>query len=150
MIRTAEKRDKRFIAKITKEMSTQRYKLREKRLPARKERYRKFTRLLEAEGFRFPTETLSSYGVRKFAEDFSKLKAYAIPDFLIHALHVPLEAADVEYFHEIRTLRNTIAHGDAENLSLAQISKINDLFRNWTSLIEDHLLTNYFIIEDYS
>lgn len=150
MVVRAEKRDRKFISGITKEMSIQRYKLREKKDANRKDRYRKFTRMLEQQGFRFPTETLSSYGVRKFGEDFSRLKAFAIPDFLTKALHVPLDAEDVKYFHKVRTIRNNIAHGDASSVTLKDIGVINDFFRSWALLIDEHLLTNYFINEDYS
>ncbi len=150
MIVRAESRDEMFISNITDEMSIQRYKLRTRKKHGHEERYRKFTKLLQEQGYRFPTESFSSYGIRRLDDDLSRLKAYAIPDFLIAAFHVPLDPKDVKYYHKVREMRNQIAHGHSVKVSLKELSKINDLFRRWSLLINEHLLANYFIIEDYS
>ena len=150
MVARAEKRDKMFILNITKEMSIQRYKLRTKKQYGHEERYKKFTKLLQQQGYRFPTETFSSYGIKRLEDDLSRIKAYSIPDFLINAFHIPLDPKDVKYYHKIRELRNQVAHGKSIKVNLKEISKINDLFRRWTLLINEHMLANHFIIEDYS
>jgi hypothetical protein len=61
-------------------MSIQRYKLRTKKLHGHEERYKKFTKLLQQQGYRFPTETFSSYGIKRLEDDLSRIKAYSIPD----------------------------------------------------------------------
>lgn len=150
MIARAENRDKTFISNITDEMSSERQKLRFSKKHTDVLRYKKYSKVLKEKGYRFPTETFSSYGIRGLADDLSKLKAHAIPKFLMQAFHVPLDSKDIRYYQEIRELRNQIAHGKIVNVNLKKVSRINDFFHRWTLLINEHLVVNYFIIEDYS
>jgi hypothetical protein len=147
----AEDRDKKFVSNISSDMEFNRRKLRTIKHDSRhKEQYKKYSKLLKEEGYRFPTETFSSYGIRGLMDDLTRLKANALPKFLMQAFHIPLDPKDIKFYHEVRELRNQIAHGKIANVNLKKVSLVNDLFHRWTSLIDEHLLVNYFIAEDYS
>jgi hypothetical protein len=66
--------------------------------------------MLVSEDFRFPTEMFSLYGVEMLLKQLreKKIKAYMIPELLVHAFHVDLTTAQMNNFEEIRLLRNDV------------------------------------------
>lgn len=109
--------------------------------------YRKArTALIEA-GYRFPSELLSSYGIRMLSQKLGNLRAADIPDLLVHGLHMELDRQTIEQFHNIRDVRNKIAHGESVTLTLSQLSSHNELLRDLASQIDAHLAM-YFMIHE--
>jgi len=125
-------------------------KLQDSDKPSWQDRYRKYARLAAAEGYRFPGELLSAYGIRNLALKLKRLKAFEIPGILLEALHVDLSTADVQAYEEIRAIRNGIAHGGTMRLSMKQVVGFNKKLRDLAIKISDHLTENYFVIEKYA
>jgi len=121
-----------------------------KNVKSKHEKYKKYSKVLLGTGYRFPTERLSSYGVRMLIERHKNLKAHAIPDLLAHGLAVPFTAAEKTQYDRIRDKRNKVAHGRPEQIDLAYIRTVNDFFRDMTFRINTHLLDHYFVVEEYA
>jgi hypothetical protein len=116
----------------------------------KEQKYAKFSALLESQGYRFPSERMSSYGVRMLVEQHKNLKAHAIPDLLEHGLLLPLAVSEKRQYDQIRTKRNAIAHGNSPTLGLADVRHANDFFRDMTFRINSHLLEHFFVVERYA
>lgn len=116
----------------------------------KKQKYKKFSAILRTKGFRFPTERLSAYGVRMLIERLASLKAFAILDFLSHGLALPVTTAEKQTYDSIRKIRNKIAHGDTVSLTLDDVRKANDFFRDMTFRVNSHIIENFLIIEKYA
>lgn len=121
-----------------------------KNVKGKHQKYLKYSKLLRDAGYRFPSERLSSYGVRMLIERHKNLKAHAIPDLLEHGFSVPLTAAEKAKYDQIRDKRNKVAHGHPEQIDLAYIRMVNDFFRDLTFRINSHLLENFFVLEEYA
>ncbi len=124
-------------------------KLQEPEKPAKAQKYQKYSKELVEAGHKFPSELLASYGVRLLAEKIKNLKSVDIPDLLIQALHCKIDA---QRFHQIRDIRNKIAHGRTGEvrLILTKAIKINDDLRNFATTIDKHLIEHYFVLEKYA
>ncbi len=116
----------------------------------KEEKYQKHSAILETENYRFPTEILSSYGVRMLVDRHKNLKAHAIPDIIEHGLLIPLSDSEKREFNRIREQRNKIAHGKNANLDLRAVSVANDHFREMTFRINSRLVQHFFVIERYA
>ncbi|MGK3111950.1 HEPN domain-containing protein [Candidatus Pantoea formicae] len=111
--------------------------------------YKNATLSLLKKDFRFPSEMFSSFGVKMLSNKINSLKSVDIPDFLKEAFSFDLSDSDAMKFHDIRQLRNKIAHGDEVNLSLADITEKCKLLSAIAKEFDQHLLRNYFISEQY-
>jgi len=114
------------------------------------QKYQKYSKVLLDAGFRFPTERLSSYGVRMLIERHKNLKAHAIPDLLVHGFAMHMSAAEKTQFESIREKRNKVAHGRHQKIDLAYIRTVNDFFRGMTFRINTHIMEHFFVVEQYA
>jgi hypothetical protein len=115
-----------------------------------RDRYRTVSRALASKNFRFPGELLNTYGVKSLVEDISKLKAVQIPELLRTAFAVPLTDKEVEQFHQIRTERNNVAHGNAGPLDMRMVTSYGLFLRKLAVKTADHLSEHFFVIEKYA
>jgi hypothetical protein len=121
-----------------------------KNVKGKHQKYQKYSRILRDTGYRFPSERLSSYGVRMLIDRHKNLRAQAIPDFLEHGLSICLTNAEKTQYNLIRERRNKVAHGRPEKLDLAYIRTVNDFFRDLSFRINSHLLEHFFVLEEYA
>jgi len=57
--------------------------------------------------------------------------------------------SDVLKFHNVREVRNKIAHGEEVNLTIEQVTNMSKDLRGLALEIDQHLLRYYFISENY-
>ena len=88
-------------------------------------------------------------GVRSLILKMKKLKAFEIPDVLVEALLVDLSEAEINKYHEIRDIRNGVAHGDPVTLTMRQAVEMNGVLRDLAQKISSHLAEHFFVIEKY-
>lgn len=112
-------------------------------------RYQKYSKTLVDNGYRFPTERFSAYGARMLVQRIGNLRANDIPDLLKNGLYMDISEREIQKFHEIRDIRNKIAHGEKVNLYLRNISEKNNFLRNMAKLTDQHLVKNFFISEEF-
>ncbi|WP_256414829.1 hypothetical protein [Acinetobacter sp. 5862] len=55
------------------------------------------------------------------------LKARDIPKVLINVLLIELTPEEIEKFHNIRNIRNNIAHGQPVNLNIKLVAEYNEV-----------------------
>lgn len=116
----------------------------------KKPKYMKYTNLLKKKNFKFPSELLSAYGVRKLKEDLKNLRSVGIPDILMTGLHFDMKEAEVQEFHKIRDIRNAIAHGKRKTLDIPRAMECNRFLRDLAVRIDNHIVSNYFVIEEFA
>ncbi len=150
LLEIAEKRDRYFSSLPQQsEVANAKSKLRTNKV-GKEQRYAKFGIILRDCGYRFPTDRMSSYGVRMLIERHKKLRAHDIPDLLEHGLSIPVSQSSKDKFYAIKDKRNKVAHGRMQNLDLSYIREANDFFRDMTFLINSHILEDYFVVEEYA
>lgn len=127
------------------------------------QKYRKHSEILSCDpNFRFPCELFALYGLKRFMQDTlgDNFQSVMIPDILRSAFHMDLSEKmnmhqdlvhmDIEQtFDSARKIRNAIAHGDEPTIGLKKVVAYSDFFRKLTIRIDKHLITHYFIIEQY-
>lgn len=113
-----ERRSRTFITSTPPDVLAHKRKLQEPIKPAKLLKYRKHTKALVSAGYQFPSNLLSSYGARILERKLDNLKAFEIPDLLKEGLHMNLSRATITRFTEIRSMRNTVAHGNPVVLEL--------------------------------
>jgi hypothetical protein len=101
--------------------------------------YRKQSRELDEAGFRFPGELMAAYGVHAFIANTKKLKAVNIPIVLTGAFQVDLANSEIDKFHEIRGIRNGIAHGDPVAITMKEAVVMNGELRQLALKISTHI-----------
>jgi len=143
-------RSKRYMAPHVTKIAKLKRKLQDSEKSSWRDRYRKYGRLLADERYRFPGELLAAYGVRHLVSKLSKLKAHEIPDLLVDGLLMDLTKSEMKKYHEIREMRNAIAHGSPLNLSIRKVVNMNIALRNLAIKIADHFTENFFVIEKYA
>lgn len=149
-IMLAEKRARRFILSQSNKTKNHKRKLQEPIKTAKIKKYEKHSKALVNVGYRFPTELLSAYGVRMLVEKTNQMKAYEIPDMLQKGLHIELKNNTIETFHNIRDMRNRIAHGEKVRSSLKKVMGMNTYLRGLAKTIDQHLVEHFFVIEKYA
>lgn len=107
----------------------------------------KFTKELAKIGYRFPTELFSGYGARVLIQKLGNLRAADIPDLLREGLHMEIDDDAVAKFHDVRNLRNRIAHGDAVNLTFRDVARKNDILKKLSYDLDRHLNLHFFVSE---
>lgn len=117
---------------------------------SKNQKYQKYTEELKKSNYKFPSELLSYYGVIKLKEELKNMKSVGIPDILVNGLHLNIKEEDIEMFHKIRDIRNSIAHGKNKNLDIKSAMKYNKFLRKFAVSIDKHIVNNYFVIEKFS
>lgn len=145
-----DSRLKRFLAPLSPDIAKMKRKLQDSENPGWRERYKKYSRLLDKEGFRFPGELLAAYGVRYLIQKHKNLKAYEIPEVLVEALRINLSETEIRKYHKVRELRNDIAHGEPISLTIRQSVEMNKELRQLAIKISAHVIEHFFVIEKYA
>jgi hypothetical protein len=122
---------------------------------SRAERARKFTRILEKEGYRFPSEILAVYGAKQLQlridpKSRQEVKAAGIPDLLSDALLLQVTKAQRQLFDELRMLRNDIAHGALPSVTVQDAIKTTTALRKWAVRIDEYVVQHFFVLEKYA
>src|SRR6267154_4382033 len=105
--------------------------------PHKVERYRKHTRILDQEGYRFPSELLASYGVRMLASKMGELRAVEIPALLGQGLHFKFTDDALSRYSRYREVGNNIAHGKPTAQSLKDAFDVRKNLGKLASQIDD-------------
>lgn len=100
---------------------------------------------LERNNIRLPSEHFSAYGIFALGQKLKDLKSKDIPEVLINVLLIGLSDDEVKNFHNIRELRNNIAHGRKVNLNIKTVTEKNKTLTSLAKKIDLHI-TNYFLI----
>lgn len=145
----AAERDKMFMQAISTDAYGSKRILRGKRDKAKIAQYKASARKLAAIGYRFPSELLSSFGVKMLNQKVGNLKANDIPELLMHGLHLELDADTIQKYHEFRNIRNSLAHGRRVELSIKEVSERNEVLRKMAYALDVHLNEHFMIFEDY-
>jgi hypothetical protein len=146
----AETRASKFIQSISDETRKHKRKLQEPIKLKNAKKYEKHAKILVNSGYRFPTELLSSYGIRMLIQKTKKMKARDIPEFLQNGLHMNMSEEKVTKFMEFKDRRNKIAHGEKVTLSMRQVMGIHKFLHELAISIDKHLIEHFFVIEKYT
>jgi hypothetical protein len=118
----ARDRTTRFLSSPHVGITLYKRKLQDRRAPHKLLKYRKYGELLDAKGFRFPTDLLAHFGVvhllTKIKDDRS-IRAWEIPGLIEECLLFPMTQAERDLYESARITRNNIAHGKAPVITLA-------------------------------
>ena len=143
-----EKRDK-TIALVSINASTENNvrKLRERMIPSKVEKYVKINTELKSNGYRFPSDHFSAYGILRLWEQIEEMRAVQIPKIIQEALGLSWTDDEITNFHRIRDLRNNIAHGVLKEVDLSAAIDDNRFLRNLAIKVDKHIVKHFFIIE---
>jgi hypothetical protein len=149
---TADRRAKVFLANSSQAIIDSKRKLQEPAKGAKKGSYQKHSTVLVKNGFRFPSELLAPYGVKNLILKATPKgsKAFEIPELLRDALCFPLEAKDNTRLNSIREIRNQIAHGKAEKLTLKEALGIGKDLRAFAAKVDAHAVEHFFVLEAFT
>lgn len=125
------------------------------------QRYKKHIDILDKEAkYRHPSELLATYGLKYFIETVTgnNFKSVMIPDALEFAFgldltekinqHTDLIDKDLkETFDTMRSIRNSIGHGNANNLGFEKVMDLIRFLRYFAVKIDDHLVKHFFVLE---
>ncbi|WP_016951133.1 HEPN domain-containing protein [Anabaena sp. PCC 7108] len=114
-------------------------------------KYKKAINELIQQGYMFPSQLLSVYGLnelKKELDNIKYMKSKEIPRILNDVFGLEMTEQEKENFQEITDIRNKIAHGEIKEIDLSKAIKMNNFFRELALKIDKHLITNFFIIED--
>ena len=127
-------------------------KLQEYRTSSNLDGYVTYGRKLAGSGFRFPSELLARFGLRKLLDlvkgDY--IRAIEIPILVEEILQLRLDPqSEVAAFQNYRKIRNRIAHGRASgaSLHLKKAVEANNFLRNLALKIDKHVVEHYLIVE---
>jgi len=149
-IELAETRASKFIQSISDETKKHKRKLQEPIKLKNAKKYEKHAEILVNSGYRFPTELLSSYGIRMLIQKTKKMKARDIPELLQNGLHMNLNDEKVTKFIQFKDMRNAIAHGKNVRLSMKQVMDVHKFLHELAISIDKHLIEHFFVIEKYT
>lgn len=96
-------------------------------------------------GYGFPSDLFSSYGANMLVQKVGNMKSVDIPKILMEGLHLEIDTSLVDDFHNVREMRNKIAHGEVVNLTIEQVTNMSKTLKNFTKAVDQHLLRYYFI-----
>lgn len=146
----AEQKDKKFLTATPASVLKHKRGLQDSPQPGKAEKYKAHTQVLTSAGYRFPSELLSSYGVRMLIQNLEKMRSVNIPDILSDGLHISLTETQRTRFHAIREVRNRIAHGDPVSLSVREARRMTNDLSKLAILVDQHLVEHYFVIEKFT
>jgi RiboL-PSP-HEPN len=146
----ARNRSKQFMIATSGEIVENKRKLQDNPTSAKFEKYRKFGRLLDDAGYRFPTDLLSNFGVRFLltkTDDKKGMRAFEIPEILSECLLLNVDASEAKMFETVRGLRNKLAHGRPQPITLAKSLQYASELHTWASKIDKHVCDHFLVIQ---
>jgi len=139
-----------FLRPLSATTTSNKRKLQDNPTRAKLEKYQKYARLLDKEGFRFPTDLLAKFGVRfllEKAREKNGMRAWEIPHILEDGLLFTLDAKDRELFEDARKLRNKIGHGKPPKLLFKDALRYASELHTFAAKIERHMIEYFFVIQ---
>lgn len=106
------------------------------------------TRELKKTLYRFPSDHFSAYGIFMLGKKVEDLKARDIPEVLINVLLIELTPEEIEKFHNIRNIRNNIAHGQPVNLNIKLVTEYNEVLMGVAKKVNNHICEFFKIYEN--
>jgi hypothetical protein len=146
----SRRRTRHFMAPHPPVIAALKRKLRGAEAGNLRDKYRKFSRLLSDEGYRFPGELFASFGIKTLVSKVKNLKAYEIPEILSDALQLELTTVETRSLNATRKTRNKIAHGEHINLTMFDTVKMTTDLRKLATKIADHVSENLLVVERYA
>jgi hypothetical protein len=119
-------------------------------------KYQKYSRLLDSQGFRFPTDLFATLGMRLFLEKVDQkngkagkngMRAWEVPYLLEDGLLYPLGKKELKLFEDARQLRNKIGHGKPPKLTLNTALRFASELHTLAAKIDRHILEHFLIIQ---
>jgi len=144
-------RSKRFLQSHSAKISENKRKLQDNPDPVKLAKYQKYGRLLDATGYRFPTDLLSNFGVRFLRaklDDKRGMRAFEIPEILSECLLFDIEASERNMFEAARGLRNKLAHGRPQPITLATALRYASELHSLAAKIDRHICEHFFVIQE--
>lgn len=147
----ASLRDRNLASIRSSDPQTERFRrqLNEQRKKNWGQRYEKAQGELTGRGYRFPSDLLSSFGVRQLISVLKNMKAADIPEVLEAGLLLELEAGVKERFSQLRDQRNDIAHGRGVTIELAEAIAANQHLRELAMKVDAHIVRHFLILETH-
>lgn len=150
----AFRRSSRFVSSISPQMRVMKRKLQEPLDKGKYGQYEKYTRLLEKEGFHFPTELFAYFGIAqlipKLYDKGKDLRAFEIPSILRDCLLFPISDTQSTRFEAARVLRNNIGHGKTADATLEDSLGTAKFFHAFAAKIDMHAREHFFIVQRFT
>ncbi|OBQ11279.1 MAG: hypothetical protein AN482_08625 [Anabaena sp. LE011-02] len=114
-------------------------------------KYKKAINELIQQGYMFPSQLLSVYGLNELKKELDNIKYMKAKDFIrvlndVFGLEITEE--EKTEFQQITDTRNKIAHGEIKEIDLSKAIKVNKFLRKLALKIDKHLITNFFVLEN--
>lgn len=131
-------------------------KLQDTPTKAKWEKYQKYGRLLEGQGYRFPTDLFATLGLRLFLDKVGQkngktgkngMRAWEIPYLLEDGLLYPIDKKERRLFEDVRELRNKIGHGKPPKLTLKTSLRYASDLHTLAAKIDKHILEHFLVIQ---
>jgi hypothetical protein len=117
---------------------------------SKKDRYRKFSKKLRADGYQDPERLVFSSLSEIFNTRMENLKANEIPVFLEKTLVFKMTETEASTFHSIRNNRNSIGHGGRGfSPHLNDVINANKFFKSLSERIDKHVTFYFFNLNNY-
>lgn len=154
-IALTEKRSTRYWKSLPPAVAEAKSKLQTVDEKGKADRSRKYSKILAAEGFPFPTDLLAVYGARKLAEKLQSkgpkaFRAWEIPDLLTEALLFKTTVADKDMYEDLREVRNNVGHGGTTTLTVHDAIKKTTALRKWATRVDAHIAEHFLVLAKYA
>jgi len=103
---------------------------------------------LKKANYRFPSDHFASYGIFMLGKKINDLKARDIPEVLINVLLIDLNEQEIQTYHDIRNIRNSIAHGQLVHLDIEKVTRHNDTLMNLAKKVNNHVCEFFKVYEN--
>lgn len=144
--RATSKRDETFNA-IDQAQERIIMQLRETPKKGKQAKYKRSCEELNRTGYRFPTDLLAAYGILRLQEQLQNFRSVEVPGLVQSALGLTLSQTDIDGFHRIRELRNSIAHGETTGVDLNEAIEANRSLRTLAVKIDKHIVKHFLVVE---
>jgi hypothetical protein len=140
----------RFIGSSNPGITLHKRKLQDRRAPKKVFKYEKYGQLLEAKGFKFPTDLMAHFGIVQLLskiKDDKTIRAWEIPSLFKDCLLFPITKKESECYEEARLIRNDVAHGKAPIINLQASLRYASEFHSLAARIDHHIAENFLVIQ---
>lgn len=140
---------KRLAQPISEEHQAPARKLQKQHKKEHTTRYQKISKQLSGTDFIWPTDKFALYGLQQLLANRKKMKSADIPDIVsfLFLLDLPIETRS--RYHNLRSIRNEIAHGKKLSFELVKAIEGNQFLYKLATQIDRHVVQHFFIIENY-